>query len=309
MITPMKLNEETLRKNSVVCLLAMICCALWGSAFPCIKAGYRLFEINASDTASQILFAGVRFTIAGILTIIFGSAAGGGFLKPTKSALPKIAVIALLQTVMQYFFFYVGLAHTSGVNGSIIEATNTFAAILISALIFHQERLTAKKIVGCAVGFAGVVLINIKSGGKLTFNLMGDGFVLISTITYAFSSVFLKHFSKNENPVMLSGWQFAAGGLVMTLGALAFGGRFTVFTSAGGILLIYMALISAVAYSLWGILLKYNDVSKVTVFGFMNPVFGVLLSALILGESRLLGASAVISLILVSIGIFVVNRK
>ena len=74
-------------------------------------------------------------------------------------------------------------------------------------------------------------------------------------------------------------------------------------------LLLYMAMISAVAYTLWGILLKYNPVSRVSVFGFMNPVFGVLLSALILGESaQALSIYALAALVLVSLGIYVVNK-
>ena len=74
-------------------------------------------------------------------------------------------------------------------------------------------------------------------------------------------------------------------------------------------LLLYMAMISAVAYTLWGVLLKYNPVSRVSVFGFMNPVFGVLLSALILGESaQALSIYALAALVLVSLGIYVVNK-
>ena len=88
------------------------------------------------------------------------------------------------------------------------------------------------------------------------------------------------------------------------------GGRVSGFTIPSSLLLLYMAMISAVAYSLWGILLKYNPVSRIAVFGFMNPVFGVILSALLLGENNqafsLYGLAA---LILVSLGIFLVNRK
>ena len=79
-------------------------------------------------------------------------------------------------------------------------------------------------------------------------------------------------------------------------------------TPSGIGLLVYLALVSAVAYSLWGILLKYNPVSRVTVFGFMNPVFGVLLSALLLGETdQASGILGLLSLLLVSVGIYVVN--
>lgn len=164
-----------MRKTWVVCLLAMVCCALWGSAFPCIKVGYRLFQIDSADTATQILFAGCRFTIAGIMVILFGSILQGRFLKAGKGDLLRIGKICLLQTVVQYFFFYVGLAHTTGVKGSIVEASNVFLAILVSSLIFHQEKLDQKKVLGCIVGFAGVVLINLSgSNVDMSFNLTGD---------------------------------------------------------------------------------------------------------------------------------------
>lgn len=215
-----------MRKTWVVCLLAMVCCALWGSAFPCIKVGYRLFQIDSADTATQILFAGCRFTIAGIMVILFGSILQGRFLKAGKGDLPRIGKICLLQTVVQYFFFYVGLAHTTGVKGSIVEASNVFLAILVSSLIFHQEKLDQKKVLGCIVGFAGVVLINLSgSNVDMSFNLTGDGFIFISAIAYALSSVLIKKYSDKSDPVMLSGYQFTAGGLVMILIGFLMGGR------------------------------------------------------------------------------------
>ena len=96
----------------------------------------------------------------------------------------------------------------------------------------------------------------------------------------------------------------------MVLCGFAAGGRVSGFTASSFGLLFYMACISAVAYTLWGILLKYNPISRVAVFGFMNPVFGVILSAWLLGEKeQAAGIKSVIALILVCIGIFVVNYK
>ena len=299
-----------MRKTWVVCLLAMVCCALWGSAFPCIKVGYRLFQIDSADTAAQILFAGCRFTIAGIMVILFGSILQGRFLKPGKGDFPRIGKICLLQTVIQYFFFYVGLANTTGVKASIIEGVNVFVAVLVASLLFQQEKLTGKKIVGCLIGFAGVVIVNLGGSMDMGFRLTGEGFIFLSTVAYAFSSVFLKRSSKDENPVLLSGYQFITGGIIMCVIGLLMGGKVHGFAAASTGMLVYLAVVSAVAYSLWGILLKYNPVSKVAVFGFMNPVFGVILSALLLGEgAQAAGVKSLIALLLVSIGIYVVNKK
>ena len=196
-------------------------------------------------------------------------------------------------------------------KSSIIEAANVFIAILIASLIFHQEALTRQKRIGCVIGFAGVVLINLSGGGMdMSFQWNGEFFILLSTLAYALSSVFIKRYSAISDPVLLSGWQFCFGGLVMVLAGRIMGGSLTFYEAGCVPLLLYMALISAVAYSLWAVLLKYNPVSRVTVFGFMNPIFGVILSALLLHENgQAFTLRGVTSLILVCIGIYIVNRS
>lgn len=297
-----------MQKTWVVWLGAMICCALWGSAFPCIKLGYEWMRISAEDTAAQILYAGCRFTLAGILTIFVGSLFRRRLLCPSRKAVPKVVSLALLQTVIQYLFFYIGLAHTTGVKASIIEGVNVFVAILVAGGLFRQEKITAGKLIGCAVGFAGVVLVNL-SGGSIEggFTLLGEGFIFLSTVSYAFSSVLIKRYGRTEDTVMLSGWQFLLGGLIMTACGLLFGGRLQSLSGKALLMLVWLAVVSAAAYSLWGILLKYHPVSMVAVFGFMNPVFGVLLSALLLKETDALGIAAVAALLLVCAGIYIVN--
>lgn len=305
------MKQKLWQKTGMVWFMAMICCLLWGSAFPCIKIGYRLFQIEAADTASQIVFAGVRFFLAGVLALLFGSVMQKKMLMPEKKDVPMILKLSVMQTIVQYLFFYIGLAHTTGVKSSIIEAANVFVAILIASLIFHQEKLTGKKMLGCAIGFAGVVLINLGSGGMdahVQWN--GEGFILLSTVAYAMSSVFIKRYSVKADPVMLSGWQFCVGGLVMAVVGKLMGGSLTFYESGCLPLLLYMAVISSVAYTLWAILLKYNPVSRVTVFGFMNPVFGVILSAWLLKENgQAFSLRGLTSLILVCIGIYMVNQS
>lgn len=298
-----------------VVIIATICCLLWGSAFPCIKIGYQLFNIPASSSASQILFAGIRFAIAGVMVIITGSFLNKKFLFPSsgKSALCCL-FLSFFQTIGQYIFFYIGLAHTTGSNGAIVEATNTFFTILWACLIFRTERISFRKIAGCFVGFAGVCLIELHGTNlaDFKFNLLGDGFVLISCLLASFVPSLLKQFSKTETPFVLSGYQFLFGGIIMALFAACFGG--TVKVESGHVqaitLLLYMAFISACAYTLWSLLLKVNDVSKVAVFGFINPVFGFLLSAMILGEtSSAFSLAGIGSLLLVSLGIILVYIK
>ena len=125
-----------------------------------------------------------------------------------------------------------------------------------------------------------------QEGNLFQVSLLGEGFVLFAQIFYATSGALLKKYGNQYDVVTLSGYQFMSGGLILILIGLFGGGRVQVESGVSAyILLLYLAFISAVAYTLWGVLLKYNPVSRVTVFGFMNPVFGVLLSALVLGDS------------------------
>lgn len=297
-------------RTSVVCGLALICCLLWGSAFPCIKIGYQLFDIASGDVGSQLLFAGYRFALAGVLTILLGSLISRKPLVPKKSSWSSILRLCLVQTVLQYICFYIGLANTTGVKSSIIEASNVFLSLLAASLLFRLEKLTLKKVIGCVIGFAGVVLINLNGSGlDASMSFLGEGMILLSASAYALSSILISRYSQNENPVVLSGFQFFIGGILLALLGAVMGGHINSFTPASAALLLYMALISAVAYTLWGILLKYNPIGRVAVFGFLNPLFGVILSALLLHESnQAFSLQGLISLILVCLGIFTVNR-
>ena len=305
----MNKNKSLLEKPTMVVIVAVLCCLLWGSAFPCIKLGYQLFDIPSGDSSSQILFAGIRFTLAGILVILAGSMMQGKLLKPSKSAIPKVFKLCMFQTVLQYIFFYIGLAHITGVKGSIVNAVNVFFTILVSCLLFRLEKLDRQKLIGCIIGFAGVIIVNLGGEFDMSFTFLGDGFLMISAFAYALSSVLIKIYGKDENPVMLSGYQFAAGGLIMILAGLAMGGRLNAVTFQGMLLLLYMAFISAGAYTLWSLLLKYNPVSKVAVFGFCTPIFGVILSAVILGESTSFQLKTLVALMFVCVGIIIVNYK
>lgn len=303
------MKKTFLTNTACVTILAALCCLLWGSAFPCIKIGYKLFAIESGDAATQILFAGLRFTLAGILTTIFGSLGAKKLLMPKKTSLPLVLKLCLFQTILQYIFFYIGLAHTTGVKASIIEGSNVFFAILTAALIFRLEKLTVKKVVGCLLGFSGVVLVNLTGSELGSLNLTGDGFILFSAIAYAVSSALIKIYSERENPVTLSGWQFLTGGIIMTIVGGLLGGKIPQVTLPALSMLFYLAFVSAFSYSLWGILLKYNPVSKITIIGFSNPVFGVILSAVLLNEgSQAASFTVLAALLLVCAGIYTVNK-
>ena len=85
------------------------------------------------------------------------------------------------------------------------------------------------------------------------------------------------------------------------------GGSLGPFTPSSMALLLYMAFLSAVAFSLWAVLLKYNSVGQVAIYNCLTPIFGAFLSAIFLGEN-ILELKNIAALILVCLGIYIVNR-
>lgn len=297
-----------------VVIIAFICCALWGSAFPMIKIGYEQFGITDSGAGAKILFAGMRFILAGIFAWIVGSLAAKKPLLPQKGDYRRIMLLSLFQTILQYFFFYLGLANCTGVKSSIINGSGAFVVILLTTLVFRLEKLTLKKLAGCVLGFVGIIAINL--GGDMSgFAWNGEGFIVLTVLSYAGSTVLIKKFTaEGAQPVMMSSLQFVFGGIVLTALGLCMGGAtpdqgWSPSIQGTGTLL-WLALVSAAAYSLWAVLLKHNPVSRVAVFGFLNPVCGVLLSALLLGETeQAFNLRTLLALALVCAGIFIVNYE
>lgn len=297
--------EKKLQNPIMVCILALFCCALWGSAFPCIKIGYEWMKIKG--TGSQILFAGYRFFLSGIMTFVAGCILEKRILTMKVSSFPLILRQGILQTTIQYVSFYIGLAHVTGTKGSIINACNAFVSIVAAHFMLKSEKMTWKKAVGCLLGVAGVIVINMGAGAfGGGFRLMGEGMVLISTIAYGISTVYLKKIADRESTMTITAWQILLGsGILIAIGILL-DGRVNNFTFKSTLLLIYMAMLSAVAFSIWTLLLKYNPVGKVAVYSFSVPVFGVVMSGIFLREP-FLSVKNIAALILVCGGIMIVN--
>ena len=299
--------EKKLQNPIVICVLALLCCALWGSAFPCIKIGYEWMEIEG--IGSQILFAGYRFFLSGVLTFALGCLLERRILRMKRENFGVIFRKGVLQTTIQYVCFYIGLAHTTGAKGSIINASNAFVSIVAAHYMIRSERMTWKKGLGCILGLAGVVLVNLEPGGfGGGFRFLGEGMVLLCTIAYGVSTVLLKMISDRESPMTITAYQTLIGSALLIVIGWLLHGDVGVFTWKSAALLFYMALLSTVAFSLWTLLLKYNPVGKVAVYGFTIPIFGVLLSGILLGET-IFSVKYLAALLFVSGGVILVNRN
>ena len=305
----MQKKDNIFARPMVAVLCAIGCNMLWGSAIPFINLGYKLFAIPSGAITTQILFAGCRFFLAGLLTILFASMQKKALVVPRKKNADKVVKLALTQTIAQYFFFYIGVANTASVKGAIIQGLNAFVAILIACFLFRTERMNLLKWIGGLLGVAGVVAVNLNGGTiDMSVSLMGEGFLMVSMLAGACSAGLIKRYGQHDDPVALSGWQFMLGGAVMAIGAFLMGGRLHPQNIGAVLVLLYLALLSAVAYTVWSLLLKVNPVSRIAVYMFLQPVFGVLLSLILYGSSDVPLLRYALALLLVCLSIVIVGK-
>lgn len=303
------MKTNIFKRSFYIFLFAVIATFLWGSAIPVIKIGYEAFNITSDNSATQILFAGIRFFIAGIMVIIFKSIALKKICLPQKQDFKAIIPLGLVQTALQYIFFYLSLSNLSGIKGTIINSIGNFFAVILAAICFKNDKLTFKKIIGCILGFGGVIICNLQNGSfDFSFNLFGEGFMICAAFCFALGSVITKLTTKNSDPALVTGCQLSLGGIILTIIGLILGGAITTISIKAIFILLYLAGLSSIAFSLWAELLKHNDVGKIAIYGFLNPIFGVILSGILLNED-FLNIYTFSALILVSIGIFIINRR
>lgn len=155
------------------------------------------------------------------------------------------------------------------------------------------------------MGFGGVLVIN-GCGGFALSTLFGDILIFCSTVFAAGGNLIAKGVTKGRNPVSITGYQLLLGGSLLTASGLISGGRLDLLNAQGVLILLWLAVVSAAAFSLWTALLKHHPAGKIAVFNLLVPVFGTVLSGLMLGE-QVWRFETLLSLILISAGIISVN--
>ena len=276
-----KQNKNFFQKNINIVICSIFCTALWGSAFPCVKLGYELLIATCMQKK---------------------------FPKLKKESIKGIALLGFVETTLEYVFFYIGLSYASGFKGAILNPTSTFMMVILAHFFYKDDRLNFRKSLGCIVGFLGIIIVNLTGDIDSSFSFLGEGCLLISALAFALGSIISKEVTKVEdNPMTVTGYQLSIGGIILIALGFIGGARLHVTSTSAMLLFLYLALLSSIAFSLWTTLFKYNPVSKVSIFNFLTPIFGTILSALILSED-VFNLRNLIALILVCLGIYIVNK-
>ena len=292
-----------------VIFIALFCAVLWGSAFPVLKVSYAELGIAPDDRYAIIVLAGIRFFIASLL--IFTLIVVGIRLSPKVkiAMLPQLFLLGLLQISLMYFFFYNGLANTTGMKGAILSSAGIFFVVVLAHFVYVDDRLDWRKLLGLIAGFSGIVLINSGKNFTFDFSWQGEGFMIFSGLVSALGTILAKRISKEVHPFVLTAWQMLLGSvLLIAVGLPGLKPHAMVFTNKALLLLLYSAFLSAIAFSLWYAILKYNKAGEISVYKFMTPVSGTMLSALFIPGERFT-LNMFMALALVALGVIIVNYQ
>lgn len=289
-----------------VAFFALTAAVAWGWAYPLIKLGFEYWGITPDMTGGKMLFAGVRFSLAGLVVLAIARASHKSLRVKTSFGLAYVIFFALLNTTLHYTFFYIGMSHSPGARAAILNSSGTFLLVILACLFFKTDRLTFAKVLGCVLGLGGLMALNANGGTRSEFTMSGDGMILLNACCAAFAGLMTRGLGKQTDIMVGTGYSLAIGGVLLVIPGLMLGGTLPQVTVAGIIVLVLLIAISALGFSLYNKLLTCNPVGKVAIYNSLIPVVGALTSCLCLAEP--FQWRYLIAALLAAAGIYVINR-
>lgn len=296
-------NGTIFENRMVVMLLSVLVMLLWGSAFPIVKLCSEGFRLESEDTSTRLLLAGVRFFLAGGIMVLLCLKTRQSLRIP-NDRIVAVLLIGLLTTSMQYACNYIGLANISGGQASIWGQVSTFLVVLCAGLFDRSDRLTRRKLFGSLLGLAGIVATNFSIDSH-HFRWEGEGLLLFGAVGSAAGALISKRVLRTIEGAPLAAWQMLIGGSVLLFLGFSFNGEIHGVDALGVFSMLYLIIVSIVAYTIWMLLAKYRPLSEISMFKFGIPLSGVLVSGALTGD-RIFSISNLVSLLLVMVGILLV---
>lgn len=289
-----------------VSIFALTAAIVWGWAYPLIKLGFEEFAIMPDMTGSKMLFAGIRFCLSGIIILAIAKGTRRDFSIRQKSDLWYVILFSLLNTTLHYAFFYIGLSHSQGSRAAILNSMSVFTVVILACLLFKSDKMTVRKILGCTIGFAGILTLNVGGKESGAFSLLGDGMIIMNALCGAFASLMTRGLNKRVDVFVGTGYGLSIGGALLLIPGLLYGGTLPNITLWGLVILILLIGISTTGFTLYNKLLTCNPVGKVAIYNSLIPVVGAVTSCLCLGETfywkyAIAGALA-------TTGIYIINK-
>ena len=289
------------KKNTI--LITLFVMLLWGSLFPMVKLGYAAYEILT--TGDILYFAGIRFTICGIIISLYSFFKNKESYKPVKSTLFPILLSGLFAIILHYAFTYLGLMLTESSKTAILKQIGVLFYVCFSFVFVKEDKVTIRKIIAVLLGFLGIVAINLDTKG-FKFNI-GDMFIILASFCTVFSNVISKKVFMKVNPVTATGISQFFGGIVLLVFGKLLGGNATFNSDNSIFIMIYICVASIISYCLWFTVVKKSDLSGLFIIKFSEPLFACVFGAILLSEN-IFKIQYLISFILISLGVLISNK-
>ena len=295
-----------------VALLAFTAAFSWGWAFPLVKLGFAEYGITQDMTASKMLFAGLRFGLAGIIILLIAATTGRSF--SYKNTAPKgsfsnalfLLLFALMNTTLHYACFYIGLSYSQGARAAILNSMSVFTLVILACIFFKSDKMTYRKMLGCVVGFAGILTLNMGNQESGAFTLLGDGLIILNALCGAFAGLLTRGVNKRIDVFVGTGYSLAVGGFLLIIPSLLMGATLPHITLWGVCILALLVGISTIGFALYNKLLTCNPIGKVAIWNSLIPVVGALTSCICLHETFY--AKYIWAAGLATMGIYIINK-
>lgn len=290
-----------MKKETKAVLATLVVMLLWGSLFPMVKLGFKAYDVVS--TGDILLFAGIRFTVCGIIINLFSLLTKRKFAPAFKNVVPVLSS-GVFSIILHYAFTYLALSMTDGSKTAILKQVGVLFYVCFAPLFFKDDKITLVKIVGVILGFAGIIAIN-SGTGSLTFGV-GDAFIILASFCTVFSNIISKKVFSEVDPVVSTGVSQLFGGVVLLIVGVFMGGSVSLTHSYW--IFAYIILASTVSYCMWFTVVKSAQLSKLFIIKFAEPVFAAVFGAFILGEN-ILKIEYLIAFVLICAGIMISNKK
>jgi drug/metabolite transporter (DMT)-like permease len=287
-------------------VFALTAAIAWGWAFPLIKVGFNDFGITPDMTGSKMLFAGIRFAVAGLIVLSVARSSGRSFKTNKMSDWYFIIAFTLMNTTLHYFFFYIGMSHSEGSRAAILNSLSTFLVVLLACACFRSDRLTSRKILGCSVGFSGILALNLGGAESGQFSWLGDGMIILNALCSALANLMTRRLSRMVDVFVGTGYSLSIGGMLLIISGLYFDGTLPNINVSGILCLMLLICISALGFTLYNKLLSLNPMGKVAIYNSLIPIVGAITSCLCLGE--IFHAKYALAGGLAALGIYIINK-
>lgn len=253
----------------------LLCAVLWGSAFPCIKTAYGIWERAGLDIglAEYWWFAGVRFTLAGAMLL---AVARRPVAEIRATRLSRLIGFTLTQTFGQYLLFYLAIAVASGSLAGLLSSTGSFWWMLLAPLMAGAPWPTRRQWLALAVGATGITLATAAPGSGAGRPVLGALLMTGATGLGAMGVIQFGRLRETIGARAATGFSLGGGGLMLlACGAAAFPRAAELMSPPVIWLTCWLAFVSAAAFGLWNHLSTKHPVPLLAGYRFLIPLCGM----------------------------------